>query len=315
MKILTSLILLFSSCCLSLPGAEEAEPKTPRTGLFDQEILFEPLLADPRNPSYSLGLRFGDEAYDEYAYTSSGAWTGVVGENRIFWTFSFGDRIGIYLWDDLFGGKLKISLEGGAWSIFALRFAGPPEDNFTRMINIDFRIGVPVTWSNGTLSWKVSIYHQSSHLGDELMRRMELYLQPSRRLNPSNEVVDAAVSWRIVHQARVYILLGVFISTDDTFPIAPLFIEWGGEFRPWKNLKAGGGAYWEPYMGVHVRNWQEYGFLFDCTFALGVEIIPRNPAVKYNFRFAGEYHHGYSLEGQFSTNPTDYFGVAFSAGF
>lgn len=297
------------------PGERNGAGQPPATGLFDQEILFEHLPADPRNPVNSLGLRFGDGAYDSYAYTSGGTWTGAVGPNRIFWTFSLGDRIGLYLWEDIFGGKLKVSLEGGAWSVFALRFERGPADYFTSMMNIDFRIGIPVTWSNGMVSLKLSLYHQSSHLGDELMHRMELNSEPSSRVNPSNEVIDAAVSWLIIPQIRVYLLLGVFISSDATYPVAPFFFEWGAEFRPWKRLSAGRGAYWEPYAAFHIRNWQEYGFLFDGTYALGLEIIPRNPAVKYRFRVAGEYHHGYSLEGQFSKNRTDYFGIRFAAGF
>ena len=323
MRLFTILFIVIAVFLTNIPepGAQErtaaGENKAPaaRSGLFDQEILFGPLLADPRNPVYSLGLRFGDEAYDGYAYTSTGTWTGVVGQNRIFWTFSFGDRIGIYQWDDVFGGKLKVSLEGAAWSIFALRFVRPSGEYFTSMINIDFRIGVPITWSNGVFGLKLSVYHQSSHLGDELMHQMELHGEPSDRLNPSSEVVDAAVSWQIIPQIRAYLLLGVFFSTDDTYPIAPFFFEWGGEFRPWKQLRAGRGAYWEPYAAFHFRNWQEYGFLFDGTFVLGIEIIPRNPAAKYRFRFSGEYHHGFSLEGQFSNNPADYFGIAFAAGF
>ena len=314
------LIVLFASNALEA-GAQEAatagkgQISVARTGFFDQEILFNALLADPRNTVNSLGIRFGDEAYDSYAYTSAGDWTGVVGHNRIFWTFSFGDRIGIYLWDDVFGGKLKASLEGAAWSVFALRFIRDPEEYFTTMINIDFRIGIPITWSNGRFSFKLSLYHESTHLGDELMHRMELNSEPSDRVNPSNEVVDAAVSWQIIPQVRVYLLLGLVVSSDDTYPVAPFFFEWGGEFRPWKRLRAGSGAYWEPYAAFHIRNRQEYGFLFDGTYAAGIEIIPQNPAAKYNFRVSGEYHHGYSLEGQFSKNRTDYFGIAFSVGF
>ncbi len=312
-----TLILLF--CILSAPLLAVEEEKSAHlpnnSGFLNQDILFESFLADPRQCNYSNGMRFGDNAYDRYMHASDGSRTGAVGVNRIFWVFSVGDRLGLYLWKNVLGGRLKVSLEGGIWSVFALRFIRSSDEYFTSMINADFRIGVPVTWARENWAVKVSIYHESTHLGDEMMK--ETYDnddQMIERVNPSVEILDVAVSWKPLEVLRVYLLLGVHLTSDETYEVKPFFMEYGVEYRPFRVMKTGKIITWSPYLALHIRNWQDHNFFFDITARPGVE-FGRVDKERYKMRFYGEYHFGHSLEGQFTKNWTDYFGFAFTFGF
>jgi hypothetical protein len=59
------------------------------------------------------------------------------------------------------------------------------------LINTDYRIGVPLTYKRGELSARVAIWHQSSHLGDELI----LNGNAPERVDLSIESVDFVVAW------------------------------------------------------------------------------------------------------------------------
>jgi hypothetical protein len=260
-------------------------------------------------------MRFGDNAYDRYMYASDGSRTGAVGVNRVFWVFSVGDRLGLYMWENVLGGRLKVSLEGGIWAVFALRFVRDSDEYFSSMINADFRVGLPVTWARDKWAVKLSVYHESTHLGDEMMKETsDNDDQMIERLNPSVEILDVAVSWQPLDVLRVYLLLGVHLTSDSTYRVKPFFMEYGVEYRPFKTMKAGKVITWSPYLALHFRNWQDHNFFFDMTVRPGVE-FGRADKKRYKIRLHGEYHFGHSLEGQFTKNWTDYFGFAFTFGF
>ena len=61
------------------------------------------------------------------------------------------------------------------------------------LVNSDYRIGLPVSYKRGAFSARASVFHRSSHLGDELI------LSPSapQRLNLSIEALDFVAAWDI----------------------------------------------------------------------------------------------------------------------
>src|SRR3954469_24184588 len=59
------------------------------------------------------------------------------------------------------------------------------------LVNTDYRIGVPLSWRYGAFSARARVYHQSSHLGDELI----LGGNAPHRINMSYQAVDALVAW------------------------------------------------------------------------------------------------------------------------
>ena len=59
------------------------------------------------------------------------------------------------------------------------------------LVNTDYRLGVPLTWRRGAFSARARFYHQSSHLGDELI----LGGNAPRRIDLSFETVDFLAAW------------------------------------------------------------------------------------------------------------------------
>src|SRR5262245_38233605 len=57
----------------------------------------------------------------------------------------------------------QLSFFGSADSLFNLDLPGDA------LVNTDYRVGFPLTWRYRTLSMRARLFHQSSHLGDELI--------------------------------------------------------------------------------------------------------------------------------------------------
>ena len=79
----------------------------------------------------------------------------------------------------------QLSLFGSADSIFNLDLPGDA------LVNADYRLGLPLIWRSGTYSTRLRLYHQSSHLGDELI----LGGNAPRRIDLSFEMLDLLVAW------------------------------------------------------------------------------------------------------------------------
>src|SRR5262245_24982542 len=79
----------------------------------------------------------------------------------------------------------QLSVFGSVDSLFNLDLPGDA------LVNTDFRFGFPLAWRNGALSTRLRLYHQSSHLGDELI----LGGNAPRRLDLSFEAIDLLVAW------------------------------------------------------------------------------------------------------------------------
>src|SRR4051794_24563497 len=60
------------------------------------------------------------------------------------------------------------------------------------LVNTDYRLGLPLSWRHGAFSARARVYHQSSHLGDELI----LGGNAPHRINMSYQAVDALVAWQ-----------------------------------------------------------------------------------------------------------------------
>jgi hypothetical protein len=79
----------------------------------------------------------------------------------------------------------QLSVFGSADSLFNLDLPGDA------LVNTDYRFGFPLTWRNGAWSTRARLYHQSSHLGDELI----LGGNAPRRIDMSFEAADLLLAW------------------------------------------------------------------------------------------------------------------------
>ncbi len=257
-------------------------------------VLFQPLVADPRQVNYTLGYRAGDR---------------VIGRKTI--GFSLGDDFPIYRWLNTFGGgDLQISIEAGIWSVFNL----DPHPNIaggTELVNTDFYAGIPLTYAINQWSFRFRLYHISSHLGDEYMVNHPNVV----RTNPSIECIDLYTSYQASKGIRVYVGPGVILHSDESFPESPpLYIQYGTEARFFGTKFLKQRLFGTFFYAMHIRNYQWLDWIFDGTYRIGYE-FSKLAGVGRKLRLYVGYHHGFSLEGQFQKERTQYFEFNFNYGF
>ncbi|MEN9654410.1 MAG: hypothetical protein RL235_522 [Chlamydiota bacterium] len=255
--------------------------------------LFLPLIAAPRQISYTVGYRSGDR---------------VCGNKCV--DISLGDDFPIYRWlGAVWGADLQIGIEAGIWSVFNM----DPHPNIgggTELVNTDYYGGLLLTFAKNKWSFRLRGYHVSSHLGDEYMVNHPGIV----RLNPSNEAIDLFASYQASEALRLYVGPGAIVHSDPTFPWKPMYIEYGTEVRFLGTKFYYQKLYGTLYIGLDWRNYQQLDWNFDGTYRAGYE-FSKLQGIGRKFRFYIEYHHGYSLEGQFSKMRTHYMQYNLSYGF
>src|SRR6266480_3084649 len=113
-----------------------------QAGAAVQAPLFQPLLADPKEPRFFAG----------YLWARSPRLASRLG------TVGFGQTIGL-----LRGRDWQLGIAAGVFSEFNM------ESSTTDLLNTDYLVGLPLTYRHGSLATRLRLYHQSSHLGDEYM--------------------------------------------------------------------------------------------------------------------------------------------------
>lgn len=139
--------------------------------------IFAPLLADPRQPQFSMRYQRYDSAVAEFNAAM----------------VSFGEYFGFAsgLWRD--ASISQIGLQGAVFGLFNLDAAS------FDLVNADYWIGIPLSYRRGSWSVLTRLYHQSSHLGDEFL----LGNPGINRINLSYEDLEVLVSLDL-NSVRIY---------------------------------------------------------------------------------------------------------------
>lgn len=259
--------------------------------LPDDPVLMRPFMADPRKITYAVGWRFDDNA---------------MNKNNI--PVQLADTLPIYRWCNVWpwGGELQLELEGSVWVIF------DPCTESAPLINADYYVGFPLTYAIDCWQFRLRGYHISSHIGDEFLLNHPGF----DRRNASAEYLDFFISHDLTEEIRLYAGLGYIIQQDPEFKTDRFYSAIGAELRL---LSLGfveicDRIYGCPIFGMHFRQNGEYKKHIDATYVLGYE-FGKECGLYRKLRFFIEYHDGYSAEGQFCKEPTDYFSVNMSYGF
>lgn len=118
--------------------------------LFPQGGIFCPLVADPKAPRSFLSSVRG-----EFPRVTGAKNVGSigVGDSVSFFRFGAGDP----------GDGVQLGLDAAVFAQFDLGARSAD------LLNADYQVGLPLTFRVGSFSARVRVYHQSSHLGDELL--------------------------------------------------------------------------------------------------------------------------------------------------
>ena len=250
---------------------------------FPTGDMFQPLIADPKQPQFFVGISNFKSLNSQYTMASVG----------------FGETFGLYrFFGSREGNGLQVSLEGAIFAQFNL------DSDSSDLINADYTIGIPVTYRYNDNSLRFRIYHQSSHLGDELL----LSANHPKRVNLSYESVELIYSreWR---EWRVY-GGGEYLVHKEPSDLKPTVAHWGIEYRGSKPIVWDG----RPIGGVDMKCFEENNWTIDTSVKAGLEFGHPNPGQR-RLRLMAVWYNGYDPHGQFYNNKVEYYGLGVSLGF
>ena len=180
-----------------------------------QGDVFCPLVADPKEPrSFVSWQRARSPLQPEDAEN-----IGLAPFDTDIGAIGLGDSFGLIRWGGRRPGDgVQLSISAGIFAQFDLN-----TDSYD-LINADYLIGVPVTLRRGGFSGRLRLYHQSSHLGDELLLRDE-----PERLNLAFESLELILS-QAMGPLRVY-AGGEALFNRDPDDLDPMLAHAGAELR------------------------------------------------------------------------------------
>jgi len=252
-------------------GAEPPGIPTERSGgwqFLPDNRIFDPLLADPRWPHFSV-------SYARVIQAGAPALRDVG-------MISLGEHVNFVEFDSEVAGRFGAGLQPAVYGIFDLN--APSKD----LVNADYRLGVPIDYRYGRFSAEASVFHQSSHLGDEFVFRF-----PQPRINLSYEAVTLTLS-QDLGPVRLY---GGFGRMVHSIPhnLPPWWAHQGVEFTSLIPCFSDSVA---PVVAVHLEEHEKSDWNVDLSFRAGVEFV--NPAkTRRRFQILFEYFRGFDPNGQF----------------
>lgn len=250
--------------------------------VFPTGDLFRSLIADPKQSRFFV-------SFDNFR---------SLGENYTLAAVGFGETFGLYrFFGSREGDGLQLSVVGALFAQFNM-------DNSSDLINADYTIGIPVTYRYGDNSLRLRLYHQSSHLGDELL----LGANPPERVNLSYEATELIYSYEW-HEWRVY-GGGEYLIHKEPSDLKPLSAHWGIEYRGSTPLIWNG----RPIAGIDIKNLEEHEWTNDTSVKAGIEFGNPNPGQR-RLRLMAEWYKGFDPHGQFYNNKVEYYGLGVSLGF
>lgn len=274
-------VLLPAGSSAHADDAESAQPE-----VLPRQLLFDPLLADPRWPHFAASIQ-------DWGGSDQ---LGAVGSVSLGNAFSFYQAPGL-------GGRWGTGLQAAVFALFDL------DTESKDLVNADYWVGLPFAWRSGPWSALARVYHQSSHLGDEyLLRSRE---NQRTRLNLSFEAVDLKLSRHFWDRTlRLYGGGGVLFDQEPE-DLKPLMTQWGIELRgPWTFAD----GLLRPIAAMDFQSLEETGWNVDVSARLGVELTSSTDE-DYVVQLTLEYYRGRNPNGQFYTNETEFWGLGVHAYF
>ncbi len=260
----------------------------------ESTVLFPPIIANPREPLYSIAYRWFDD---------------VLAPQLI--AVSLGDVFPIFRWFDVFPahGDLQIDIAACAWADFNMSPEVHPNNEWAELINTDYLIAIPISYAFDKWAFRLRGYHISGHLGDEFIVNNPGFT----RVNPSFEAIDFMGSYQITSGLRVYGGPGFVVHSDDTFPMKVFYVEMGLEWRFYGLRMHSHKLYGAPFFAGDLQLWEATNYQPSGTVMLGYEFSKLQGAGR-KVRLFVEYHNGYSA-GQFWNKTCQYLGIRASWGF
>jgi hypothetical protein len=243
---------------------------------FSLGELFDPILADPRWPRFSV-------AYQEYIQNDELERVGSA---------TFGETFSIVRSPRHDWGQWEVGFQAGVFSVFDL------EASSSDLVNTDFLVGLTASYHFGDFTSILRFYHQSSHLGDEYLLRTQV-----NRVNLSFEVLDVLVSYERWQWLRLYGGGGVLVHREPALDRG--ILQAGIELH---SPRAYVGGFLRPIAGADFQFRQESDWKQDVSIRSGVQI--EHPFLRRTqMQILAEFYSGRSPNGQFYDRRIETIGI------
>lgn len=223
--------------------------------------------------SYAAGVK-EPRFSSTYLYDSERGW---------YWDNTLGGRVGVFRYGTpgaVHAAGWQLDMEG---AVFA-RLTPKEKDDLDAS---DYRFGVPITWSDGSLSTKFGYYHISAHLGDEFLLKNPDY----PRLNYVRDALLWGVSKEVTPETRVYGEAGWAFSTSGG--AKPWEFHFGSEYarRSEDERRA------VPFAAIHANLREEFNYDGNLNLLAGWQWLGHESGRA--FRVALQYFRGKSSQYSF----------------
>ncbi len=196
---------------------------------------------------------------------------------------SFGETIPLIRGNAFADSQWEAGIQAGVFALFQMD--APSKD----LLNADYFASLFGTWRRGPFSALGRIFHQSSHLGDELLLRTRL-----ERINLTYESLDLKLSYDLPWGFRVY-GGGGFLFDQEPESLKPWAVQGGVEFRSPRTFAAG---HVRPVAAVDLQSREENKWNLDVSVRGGIQ-LENVRVLERNLQLLVEYFHGNSPDGQF----------------
>lgn len=255
-------------------GRREA-PSVLLPGFLPAGLLFAPLLADPFWPRFAASLRYYT---DERDLSDVGAVS--MGETIPFFRWQWSEK---HLWE--------VGVQALILSLFDLNASSAD------LLTTDYLVAGFLGWRSGEFAGLARLFHQSSHLGDELAER------GITRRDLGFEGIDAKLSADLPAGFRVYGGAG-YLFRREPESLDPWSVQAGLEFRShwraWQVLR--------PVAAIDVQSREENDWRPALSIRAGAQFDSLQVFGR-SLQLLVEYYTGDAREGQFMTREVQYVGA------
>lgn len=241
---------LASGSIIELVDEDESELQVRLTSWFGGHTYRPQPLNDQRNCPWTWqllppGLIYKSYLAGEKEPRFASAWL-YEKDRGVVWDIALGGRVGIFR----YGTPGTFRPQGWQLDFEGAVFPRIDPDEHHDLEASDYRVGIPLTWSRGSIAIKAGYFHISSHAGDEFILRTGF-----NRINYVRDSLVLGIAHYPSNDTRVYFEIGYAPGVSGG--AEPLEFQFGAEYSP-VGIVCCGGA---PFAAIngHLREEVNFG--------------------------------------------------------
>jgi hypothetical protein len=257
----------------------KGEPVAKGIEFLPDKLVYQPYVADPRRPRFSVKWLRGEQG-ESHIDTAIGGYFPLLDLKR---KSAPPDE------------KAQVAGFAGAWSRWDVK------ENLDQ-IGTDFRVGLSLSYGEGPWAIRLQHFHESDHLGDELVIRTS-----RKRIEYRREDIGLGLSYKPDPQYRLYAEGGYGFFLGD--PNKPWRAQVGAEWEGSAWFPLGG----RPFAAVDLQTWEESKW--DPNVNLQFGVLFWNERQSRSLRFSLDLYRGRDPLGEFLRDKLRYLALGFSLDF